>query len=186
VNTALQAEKRCNFDCEEMRDEESLPKHWPNPKKKIFHLVRQLYGQMVSGKRRYDIMHTYERWFFCMRTEAGTLEISRPFKSTNSQPSVFQTMKTMTAFENHELVNAPVHPSSTGKAARTQRKRSSNRDDSQPKKTPKLPPSYNGGPIIGDGFGRGDGTGESSGPENLASTLFVCDCEFLIPRVRFS
>jgi hypothetical protein len=63
-----------NFDCcEKRRDEESLPKHWPNPEKKIFHLVRQLYWQMVSGKRRYGIMHTYERWFFCKRTEAGTL-----------------------------------------------------------------------------------------------------------------
>jgi hypothetical protein len=141
-----------------MCDEESLPKHWPDPKKKIFHLVRQLYGQMVSGKRRYVIMHTYERWFFCKRTEAGTLEISRPFKSTDSQPSVFQAIKTMTGFENHELVDAPVHPSSAKKAARTQHKISSNRDDSQQQKRPKLLPSYNGG-------------------ENLASTLFVWDCE---------
>jgi hypothetical protein len=162
---------------EQMRDEESLPKHWPNPKKKIFHLVRQLYGQMVSGKRRYDIMHTYERCFFCKRTEAGTLEISRPFKSTDSQPSVFQAIKTMTGFENHQLVDAPVHLASASKAVRTQRKRSSNRDDSHLKRHLKLPPSDNGGPNVREGFGRGEGTGASLGPENLASALFVWDCE---------
>jgi hypothetical protein len=33
-----------NFDCEKMRDEESLPKHWLNPKKKIFHLVLRADG----------------------------------------------------------------------------------------------------------------------------------------------
>lgn len=174
-----QWEVPANFDCDKMRDEESLPDHWPSQKRKIFHLVRQLYGQMVSGRRRYGTMHTYERWFFCRRTEDGTLGISRPFASTDLEPSVFQAIKTLAGFENHELVNAPVHPSSARKADRSVRKRPRSCDDSQRQKPPKLPPSYYKGSNTGTegSLGQGDGTGSSSVPENLASTLFVWDCK---------
>ena len=38
------------FNAETMYDESDLPKVWSAEKRKVFHLVHQLYGQMVSDR----------------------------------------------------------------------------------------------------------------------------------------
>lgn len=97
------------FDSEKMQAKVSLPDSWQKEKKKVFHLVRQVYGQMVSDNRRYGIIHTYDNWFFCKRSEDGILQISRVFKKTDTSPSVFQAIKTMIGFDDYELGTTQVY-----------------------------------------------------------------------------
>jgi hypothetical protein len=96
--------------------ETRLPKHWPKEKKKVFHLVRHFYGQMVVDKRRYGVITLYERWFFCKRSPDGILKISRSFAREDTSPSVLQAIKTMVGLEDHGLEEVRLHPQSASKA----------------------------------------------------------------------
>lgn len=95
--------------------QKALPKSWSHEKQKVSHLIRQIYGQMVSSKLRYGVMHLYEVWWFCRRDEDGQLDISRPFRKEETGPSVLQAIVTMTGFENFRLENAAIHPQSAVK-----------------------------------------------------------------------
>jgi hypothetical protein len=92
-----------DFDAAKMQDNPPLPDSWSTEKRKVFHLIRELYGQMVSDNRRYGILHVYEYWFFCKRTPEGILKISRAFERQATSPSVFQAIKTMVGFDDHGL-----------------------------------------------------------------------------------
>jgi predicted Ser/Thr protein kinase len=105
-----------DFDPAKMQAQAPLPGDWPKEKKKIFHLVRQMYGQMVADKRRYGVITLYERWFFCKRTSDGILKISRSFEREAVSPSVLQAIKTMVGFVDYELEDVAFHPQSASKA----------------------------------------------------------------------
>jgi hypothetical protein len=84
-----------DFEEKTMQAEESLPSHWSAKKRKIFHVVRQLYGQMFADDRRYGILHVYEYFFYCKRTPESTFMVSKAFHHTATSPSVLQGIKTM-------------------------------------------------------------------------------------------
>jgi len=65
---------------------------WSTEQANVFHLIREVYGQMVSSKRRYGIMHVHERWWFCCRTAEGDFKISQEVtrETDGSNPSVLQ------------------------------------------------------------------------------------------------
>ena len=132
--------------------EKPLPQSWSHEKQKVFHLIRQIYGQLVSSKLRYGIMHLYQVWWFCHRDENGRLFISRPFRKEETKPSVLQAIVTITGFENFRLENAAIHPQSVAKATGdrsgggggAKRKRENPRSDVQRKKGSRQgPPSGN-------------------------------------------
>jgi hypothetical protein len=95
-----------------IRDGRKLPKGWSDEKKKVFHLIRQVYGQMVASRRRYGVIHLYERWWFCQRTASGDLMISRPFNRADTSPSVFQAILAVTMQDDHVMQYASHHPQS--------------------------------------------------------------------------
>ena len=158
-----------DFDAEKMQAKGPLPETWSREKKKVFHLVRQFYGQMVADKRRYGVIHLYERFFFCKRTPNGILHISRVFEKGETSPSVFQAIRTMVGFEDHFLGQMLLHPQSATKAPQ---KKKSGKDFSNPK-SPALPPSYNKRKLGSDGTMGGQG----AGGKNLAESLHPSDCD---------
>lgn len=158
-----------NFDAVRMRDEDKLPKSWSDMKKKIFHAVRQLYGQMATDHRRYGILHIYESWFFCSRTEHEIFRISRPFGRNQTSPSIFQCIKTMTGFDNHYLERTVVHPCSAAKApSKKNRKLDGVRKDM-------YPPNSGGSGSSGHNGGTGE-TNSSVEAGNIALSIFPWDC----------
>jgi len=146
-----------DFDAAKMQAEAPLPKSWPKEKKKVFHLIRQFYGQMVSDNRRYGILTLYERWFFCKRTPEGILNISRAFERQATFPSVFQAIKAMVGFDDHGLEDVVLHTA----------------------KTPPLPPTLADRRPGTRGAGRGgSGTGRAvAGGKNLGATLYPWECD---------
>jgi hypothetical protein len=42
-----------------------LPSEWQRIKKKVFHLIRQIYGQMKEDSLRFGVIQPYEMWWFC-------------------------------------------------------------------------------------------------------------------------
>jgi hypothetical protein len=101
-----------DFTPADMSDKVPLPRDWSMEKKKVFHLIRQVYGQMTSSKLKYGIIHVYEVWWFCCRDAEGDLKISRPFKRTATSPSVFQAIKTLAGFDDYIQDEFAHHPSS--------------------------------------------------------------------------
>jgi hypothetical protein len=160
-----------DFDEEKMQAEDSLPSHWSSTKKKIFHVVRQLYGQMFADDRRYGILHVYEVFFFCKRTQESTFMISRAFRRTATSPSVLQAIKTMVGFSDHILIGGVIHPKSASKAAK------------KPKKTQgsRLPASFHdtrgGSTASGKQGRRGTQGNASTKGKNLAASLYPWDCK---------
>lgn len=113
------------FDAEKMQAQVPLPLHWSSEKRKVFHLVRQIYGQMVADHCRYGVFHTYDRWIFCKRSQDGTLSLSRSFRRDETSPSVLQAIKTLVGFDDYRLsLAAAVHPSSASKAPPVKKSRS--------------------------------------------------------------
>lgn len=158
-----------DFNAEKMQAEVPLPETWPREKKRVFHLVRQMYGQMVSDKRRYGVIHLYERFFFCKRTQDGILHISRAFEKGETSPSVVQAIRTMIGFDDYFLDAARIHPQSATEAPRPKKSKTSR---SNPK-SPPLTPSYRD-----NGSGSGDTIGSSgAGGKNLAASLHASDCD---------
>lgn len=72
-----------------------VPKEWSSAEKRIFHLIRQVYGQMREDKLQYGAFHTYERWWFCRIDESGTLHVSNGLKRDATNPSVLQAIRTL-------------------------------------------------------------------------------------------
>jgi hypothetical protein len=173
-----------NYTLADMKTQKSLPQSWSTDKKKVFHLVRQVYGQMETTSRRYGVIHTYENWFFCKRTAAGMMQISKPIARTATKPSVFQALKTLTGFEDHELGSSVVahsHPCSAMEYPPPQRNRQQGGKNNSKRKQP--PPDRHrpstsakvkrGGDSKERASGREDA---AAGLENLAVVLSLCDC----------
>jgi predicted Ser/Thr protein kinase len=108
-----------DYSSEDLYNKRDLPDDWSDQKQKVFHLIRQVYGQMTSSERKYGIMHLYEVWWFCSRTEQGELRISRPFKKESTSPSVLQAIVTLAGFDDFALQTVAVHPQSAQKADKT-------------------------------------------------------------------
>jgi hypothetical protein len=149
-----------DFDAAKMQAEAPLPEHWSKEKKKIFHLVRHIYGQMVADKRRYGVVTLYEHWFFCERTPDGILKISRSFAREAASPSVLQAIQTMVGFENHGLKDVALHPQSASKAPPKKKNKAGGDSTSKPQP---LPPSY----------GKGGAVRSNT---NLAASLHPWEC----------
>lgn len=155
-----------NYTSEDMNNQKSLPRSWSTDKKKVFHLVRQVYGQMEATSRRYGVIHIYENWFFCKRTAEGMMQISSPIVRTDTAPSVFQALKTLTGFEDHELGPSVANPCSAMKPPPPERNQQQGG-----KRNSKLKRARGG-----DSKGSGSGTEAAAGLENLAATLSLWDC----------
>lgn len=97
------------YSKEDIQNNRALPKSWGEDKKKGFHLIRQVYGQMVASRKRYGVIHVYERWWFCQRTAPGDLMISRPFNRTDTSPSVFQAILALAIQPDHVMSYAGHH-----------------------------------------------------------------------------
>jgi predicted Ser/Thr protein kinase len=165
-----------DFDAAMMQAETRLPKHWPNEKKKVFHLVRHFYGLMAVDKRRYGVIPLYERWFSCKRTPEGILKISRSFAREDTSPSVLQAIKTMVGFEDHGLEEVRLHPQSASKAPPKKKARKKGGDSTS--NPPPLPPSYGDGMPGSRGGGKGGSWkgGAVSSDTNLAASLHPWKC----------
>lgn len=99
-----------------MLNKRELPTNWWDKKKKVFHLILQIYGQMVSDNLKYGIIHIYEVWWFCCRDVEGNLKISHALERGDTGPSVLQTIKTLDGFGDKTLEKVKLHPSSATKA----------------------------------------------------------------------
>ena len=104
------------YTAEDLLRKAPLPKAWSPEKQKVFHLIRQLYGQMVSSELRYGIMHVYEVWWFCRRDGQGTLFFSPPVMKEATSPSVLQIIKAMAGFDDFVLEEVTIHPGFATKA----------------------------------------------------------------------
>lgn len=167
-----------SYTSADMKAEKSLPQSWSTDKKKVFHLVRQVYGQMDATSRRYGVIHTYEKWFFCKRTAAGMMQISKPIARTDKKPSVFQALKTLTGFEDHELGPSVAHPCSAMKPPPPQRNQQRGGKNNSKRKQPPPDRHRPSGKAKrgGDSKGRGSGAEAAAGLENLAVALSLWDC----------
>jgi serine/threonine protein kinase len=131
---------------------------------------------MVADQCRNGVLHTYEYWFFCMRTEAGWLHISRGFAKKAKSPSVMQAVMTLFERLDHRLRGGTVHPQSAQKAPK-KRKLAHGRDPGTgPDQNPLLPqgPGNDGDkklPPSGKGAKGGAGA-----EENIAASLEETDC----------
>jgi hypothetical protein len=83
--------------------ESLLPTSWSADKKKVFHLVRQVYGQMRADNFQYGVFHMYEFWWFCKMTQKGELCISRRYDASETGPSVLQGIKTLAGMDEHRI-----------------------------------------------------------------------------------
>ena len=86
-----------------------LPEGWTACKRKVFHLIRQIYGQMTEDNLRYGVIHVYEMWWFCRRDSNGTLLVSRGISHASTNPSVLQALQTLLGFDDYELEKAASH-----------------------------------------------------------------------------
>lgn len=157
-----------NFRLKMLQENDPLPSAWSAEKKKVFHVVRQLYGQMVVDKCRYGVLHTYEYWFFCMRTDAGHFHISQGYAKEAESPSVLQALVTLLRLQDYRLHTSAVHPQSAQKPRAPPPKK---------RKLPPLPPGPEddgGGKLPPSGNRTG---GEESTGENIAGLLEATDCE---------
>ena len=160
------------FEPESMRDEEALPEDWSERKKKVFHVIRQLFGQMESANRRYGVLHIYECWYFCKRTERNDLMVSRAFQKEDTSPSVFQAIRTLICFDDHELSSTQLHPKSARKAPPKKKAKSDDRSDSRGPSTTGSGSGESGGMRDeGSGGGNADVVGG-----NIAAALHLSDC----------
>ena len=104
------------YSPEDLYNKRDLPENWSHRKQKVFHLIRQVYGQMISSERKYGIMHLYDVWWFCCCTEQGELSISRPLRKESTSPSVLQAIVTLAGFDDFVLQTVSIHPQSARKA----------------------------------------------------------------------
>lgn len=167
------------YTAEDLYNKRPLPSNWLEKKKKIFHLVRQAYGQMTSSKRKYGVIHIYERWWFCSRTSEGGLQISRPFDRGSKSPSVFQALVTLANMNDLIMEGAAVHPGSAQKADKkvaAQRKR-----DLHPGATQKADgKKSNKGPSLQKSDKGSAGSGaEKVKDEDIVHEISMWDCSLI-------
>jgi uncharacterized membrane protein YgcG len=74
---------------------EKLPGALTPFEKKVFHSIRQVYGQMTTDRLQFAIFHTYEQWWFLKRDVNGCLFISDVFTRTQEKPSVLHAVVTL-------------------------------------------------------------------------------------------
>ena len=98
-----QWEMPVGYTREDIAKQHPLPRSWSDEKQKVFHLIRQVYGQMVESRRKYGVIHIYERWWFCQRTDTGDLMISRSFERNDVSPSVFQAILALAMMPDHNM-----------------------------------------------------------------------------------
>lgn len=159
-----------------------LPKEWSSDKQKVFHLIRQLYGQMVSSQLRYGIIHIYEVWWFCCRDAQGNLRISPPAMKEATSPSVLQIIKAMAGFDDLFLEEVTIHPGSATKAANPKpedHKRKRGGSGESPGRGGRTNQGGRGQGSIGTPNSRSLGTTSSADPEGFASRVFMWDCKLL-------
>jgi len=167
-----------DYTPEDLYNKRPLPDTWSDGKKKIFHFLRQSYGQMTSSKRKYGVIHIYERWWFCRRTPQGELQISRPIGRDSTSPSVLQALVTLANLDDIVMEEAAVHPSSAQKADKrvaAQRKR-----DLFQEATGKQGGKKNKGPSVqkSDKGGAGSGTEEKM-DGSLVREIHMWDCTLI-------
>jgi hypothetical protein len=181
-----------DFTPKDMSDKVPLPHDWSMEKKKVFHLIRQVYGQMTSSKLKYGIIHVYEVWWFCCRDAEGGLKISHPFKKTDTSPSVFQAIKTLAGFDDYGLAESSHHPSSalkvqnnTPKALGRVKKRNYIGRSGPGQEGNRKPLPGQGGNRKPPASPRPDGNKERSSTAlaadlgGLASEIYLWDCELV-------
>lgn len=114
-----------NYSSQDIANERPLLQSWSHKKVKIFHLIRQVYGQMVASHRRYGVIHLWEVWWFCRRTDEGVLLISRPFTRQETSPSIFQVILALSLQMDHDMEELAVHDTkSLSQPPRMSRRRS--------------------------------------------------------------
>ena len=166
---------------EQIRDEDDLPEDWDRDKKKVFHLIRQAYGQMVSSKLRYGIIHLYEVWWFCSRDAEGTLKISPPVMKEATSPSVLQIIIALAGFDDLFLEEVAVHPGSAIKArdSKLKAEKRKRKDVSRGSAGGKNPPSWGGKEQGGNKLKPRSLKPCLADPTGFASRVFMWDCEVL-------
>lgn len=164
----------------------TLPEEWSVEKKKVFHLVRQAYGQAVSSERKYFVIQTYFHWWFCcINGVGGGMMISRQFECTEVGPSVFQALQTLIGFTDHIQSHVTPHPSSTTKGGYDAG------PQGQRQRPPKPPPGGGGAsrkrsaPTTRKSNKKStkkstkSAESASAGLEDFASTVFMWDCDLV-------
>lgn len=69
--------------------EKKIPEGWAEDRKKVFHLIRQIYGQACADNIDLGFVHTYEQWWFFKKTPKDFF-ISKGFRKTCTNPTVLQ------------------------------------------------------------------------------------------------
>lgn len=72
-----------------------FPSNWDSKKKKVYHLVRQVCGQMKTDGLFFATIHIYEWWWFCHLDENDNMFITPPLAKEATSPSVLQALKSL-------------------------------------------------------------------------------------------
>lgn len=174
---------------EDMLQQRELPEGWTAEKKKIFHLIRQVYGQMVSDNLKYGVIHIYELWWFCCRDAHGDFKISKAFDRQDTTPSVLQAIKTLDGFEDKFLEEIGLHPAS---ATKTEDSKPSAGRSSQSNESSQIqsPNAFVSGQTGGHSGGSAPAKNRSTtafssqcddgvNPDESASNVFMWDCKVI-------
>lgn len=159
------------------------PKKWTIEQEKVFHLIRQVYGQMATSERRFGVIHIYEKWWFCCRTEEGELKVSPEVLRTQTETSVLQCIFALSTSTRFVLKESALHPLSPTRGDREQEEEGKEEEDSKPQalKRPTTQSSRGNAKSAAHGSASGSGCAAHA---SLASTLSAEDCELLYSTDR--
>jgi tRNA A-37 threonylcarbamoyl transferase component Bud32 len=161
-----------------------LPSSWTTETKKVWHLVRQLFGQMVTDSFRYGVINLYEVWYFCQRTPDGTMLISSKYVRDDAQnPSVLQALRTLIAQENYELTEHKSVDNSPVKNTSVQSKQAKQAKDKNRINTGNM--SASDGKTVRTGKGKSDAAtyqGRTVMTNPDGSVLSLRDCNLVMSR----
>ena len=167
-----------------MLQQNKLPDGWTAEKKKVFHLIRQIYGQMVSDNLKYGIIHIYELWWFCCRNADGHLKISKAFDRHDTTPSVLQAIRTLDGFEDKFLKEIGLHPASATKVEDSKPSASHSSQSNESSQTQPPTTTFADGQAGGHSGGSIPAKERSTNnlpahgdPEDFASNVFMWICE---------
>jgi hypothetical protein len=136
---------------------------------------------MVATDRMYGVIHLYEMWWFCCRTDSWDLLISDPLKYTDTSSSFFQALFALTLQNVHIMPHANHHimPPTPSTARRTEYEDVDEEDPKPPSKTG--PKSWN---LLqkfvrcgGDKRGQQGKHRTDDGQEELAADILMIDCD---------
>lgn len=109
-----------------------MPKSFPNRVERlVHHLIRQVYGQMVTDDFRFGVFHMYEVWWFCKRTDDGTLLISDRYQLDSLSPSILQILYAMGHSNEHFLKSVPARAQQSPVETKIDTKAGSNMRDNR-------------------------------------------------------